>query len=228
MKTLVRTLALAAACALAADAQGQASGKPVDRGDKPADAVMPPKDAEGKAGPARIYRWVDAEGKVHYGDRPPTGFKGEVTRVETEPERAPVPPWTAPAAAEPEASGARGSAPEDLAAKRRATRAQLEARLARARANVAAAKKALSDSEAPQDDERQVIQQRQAGGGMHGMAARSNCRAEVGKDGSKALMCPTSVPTAEYHERVARLEASLKKAEEELTEAERAWRRGVD
>jgi hypothetical protein len=59
------------------------------------------------------------------------------------------------------------------------------------------------------------------------MAPRSNCRVEQAA-GRKWLMCPTSVPTQEYHERIARLEANLRKAEEDLAAAEEAWRRGVD
>lgn len=174
-----------------------------------------------------LYRWVDADGKTHYSDRQPKGFKGEVTRIETEVEKSTLPaPKAAPAAP---AEGAKpAAAAPDIAAKRRATRARLEARLTRARDNVEAAKKALHESEVPQDDERQVVQQRQSKGGMHGMTGRSNCRTEVGKDGRKTQMCPTFVPTPEYHERVARLEEDLRKAEEELADAEEAWRRGVD
>lgn len=179
-----------------------------------------------------LYRWVDAEGRTHYGDKPPKGFKGTVTALENEGERTSVAaqPAQAPAGAPalvPKPARV-GPASEDIAAQRRATRTRLEARLTRARDNVEAAKKALSESDAPADDERQVIQQRQAKGGMHGMAARSNCRTEVGKDGRKSQMCPTSVPTPEYHDRIARLEADLKKAEQELADAEQAWRRGVD
>lgn len=182
------------------------------------------------AGAQTLYRWVDAEGKVHYGDRPPKGFKGELRRIETDVEKTTLPPDAGPAApaTAPATKPARGPTAEEIAAKRRATRTQLEVRLAKARGNVEAAKKALAESESPQDDERQVIQQRQAKGGMHGMSPRSNCRVEVGKDGRKTQMCPTSVPTPEYHDRIARLEADLKKAEEELAEAEQAWRRGVD
>jgi hypothetical protein len=64
-------------------------------------------------------------------------------------------------------------------------------------------------------------------GGMHGMTERSNCRVE-GSGNQKILMCPTSVPTEEYRERVARLEEAMRKAEAELEAAEVAWRRGVD
>ena len=177
-----------------------------------------------------LYHWIDAEGKTQYSDKPPKGFKGEVRRIETDVERSTV-PANAPAPAAPAPAPAKAKAPapaEDIGAKRRATRTRLEQRLVTARANVDAAKKALTESETPQDDERQVVQQRRTTGGMHGMAPRSNCRTEVGKDGRKHQMCPVQVPTPEYHDRVAGLEANLKKAEEELADAEEAWRRGVD
>ena len=173
-----------------------------------------------------LYRWVDAEGKTQYSDKAPKGFKGDVTRIETEVEKSTLPPSKVPAPAAAPAKPA--AATEDIAAKRRATRTRLELRLASARSNVEAAKKALADSEVPQDDERQVVQQRLTTGGMHGMAPRSNCRTEVGKDGRKHQMCPVQVPTPEYHDRVAGLEANLRKAEEELADAEQAFRRGVD
>lgn len=173
-----------------------------------------------------FYRWIDAEGRVQYSDKPPKNFKGEVTRIDHEFDKStPVPKALPPAAPEKAKAPAPG---DDIGAKRRATRERLGARLARARENVEVARKALSEGESPQDDERQVVQQRQGKGGMHGMAARSNCRTEVGKDGRKFVMCPTAVPTPEYHDRVARQEADLRKAEEELAEAEEAWRRGVD
>lgn len=175
-----------------------------------------------------LYRWIDAQGKTQYSDKPPKGFKGEVTRIETDVEKSTLPSAAPPVPANAKENAKPARLNEDIAAKRRATRAQLEQRLASARANVDAAKKALSDSETPQDDERQVVQQRRVTGGMHGMAPRSNCRTEVGKDGKKHQMCPVQVPTTEYHERVAGLEANLRKAEQELADAEEAWRRGVD
>jgi len=176
-----------------------------------------------------LYKWIDDSGKTQYSDKPPTKFKGEVTRIEPEYEKFKPPPVSAPQAPSPAPEKAKDAPPpNDILARRRAVRAQLEARLSLARASVDAAKKALTDGEAAEPDERQTVQQRQAGGGMHGMTARSNCRVEVGTDGRKAVMCPTSVPTDEYHERVARQEETLRKAEEELTAAEEAWRRGVD
>ena len=185
------------------------------------------------AGAQPLYKWVDDNGKTQYSDRPPKGFKGEVTRIEPETEKTSLPPVpaAAPAPGMPPAAAEKArAAPEhiDVAAKRRATRLRLEADLARAREKVDAAKKALALSDTPEPEERQTIQQRGATGGMHGMTQRPNCRVETAASGKKVTMCPTSVPTTEYHDRVARLEEDLRKAEEELAAAELAWRRGVD
>jgi hypothetical protein len=180
-----------------------------------------------------LYKWIDDSGKTQYSDRPPKNFKGEITRIETETEKTTLPPSSPPPVppAPPASGGATKAAPapvtEDIGAKRRATRVRLEERLVKARANVDAARKALTQSESPEPEERQVVQQRAATGGMHGMAGRSNCRWE-GAGNQKVLMCPTAVPTTEYHDRVARLEEDLRKAERELADAEEAWRRGVD
>lgn len=187
--------------------------------------------AAGPAAAQTLYKWVDAQGRVQYSDKVPKGFKGEVTRIETETDKVTLPPAlpppgpAAPASAQEKAKAAPA---ESIVAKRRATRERLEARLKEARAKVEVVKKAMEESESPEPDERKTIQQRAAGGGMHGMAPRSNCRAEVGKDGTKGVMCPTSVPATEYYDRVARQEVALRKAEEELAAAEEAWRRGVD
>lgn len=182
-----------------------------------------------------LYKWVDEQGKTQYSDRAPKGFKGEVTRIETEVEKSTLPPAViAPAPATSPATSP-GAAPtkvatpptNDIAAKRRADRARLEAQLTKAREKLAAAKGALEQAQSPEPEERQIVQQRTAGGGMHGMAPRSNCRVE-GSGKNKTLMCPTFIPTPEYHDKVARLEEDVRKAEDELAEAERAWRRGVD
>jgi hypothetical protein len=180
-----------------------------------------------------FYKWTDATGKIQYSDVPPKNFKGDVTRLEVEPSpptRVPERPVAAPATDGKPAEGkaAEGKPPEDMATKRRSTRERLEAQLERAREKVEIAKKALEDGETPENDERQVIQQRAATGGQHGMAPRSNCRIERDGKGMQWHMCPTTVPTQDYHDRIARLEANLKKAEEELAAAQLAWRRGVD
>ena len=189
------------------------------------------------AGPAvaqALYKWIDTEGRVQYSDRPPKGFKGEVSRIETETDKvtlpaaatSPAPPVpAAPAAA---AEKAKAAPPESIGAKRRATRELLGERLKEARAKVEAARKAMEGSESPEPEERQIVQQRGAQIPVDGVALRSNCRVEVGQDGKKGVMCPASVPAPEYYGRVARQEAALRKAEDELAAAEEAWRRGVD
>jgi exonuclease VII small subunit len=183
-----------------------------------------------------LYKWIDDSGKTQYSDRPPKNFKGEVTRIETEVEKTTLPPASptapAPPPAAPSTTKATGKAlppppAEDILAKRRATRAVLEERLTKARAKVESTKKALEEAQSPEPEDRQVVQQRAVGGGMHGMAPRSNCRVEMAGN-SKILMCPTSVPTMEYQDKLARLEEDVRKAEEELDAAQRAWRRGVD
>ena len=187
--------------------------------------------AAGPAAAQTLYKWVDTEGRVQYSDKLPKGFKGEFTRIETETDKV-----TLPAAATPSAPPApAATAPvqekakaESVAAKRRATREVLGARLKEARAKVEAIRKAMDESESPEPEERQIIQQRGAQVAADGVALRSNCRVEVGKDGKKGVMCPTSIPAPEYYDRVARQEAALRKAEEDLAAAEEAWRRGVD
>ena len=176
-----------------------------------------------------LYKWTDAQGRVQYSDQPPKNFKGEVVRIE--PDAAPTPAAVAPkpplpVAKEPAAKTSQEPV-ADIAAKRRALREKLAADVERARAKVEAARAALDNAGGPGVDERQVVQQRFAQG--KGPAQpRSNCREVVGKDGKKALMCPALVPGEPYYERIRNLEEALKRAEEELEVAERAYRRGVD
>jgi hypothetical protein len=66
---------------------------------------------------AVVYKWSDAEGKVHYGDRPPDGVKAEIveglgTHVYAQPAATPAP---ARAAAQPAAAAAKDK-PLDAAA----------------------------------------------------------------------------------------------------------------
>jgi hypothetical protein len=180
-----------------------------------------------------LYKWTDKEGKTQYSDQVPKNPAGEVTRIEID---TPPAPFTPPAAHAPQAV----PGPADIAAKRRATRAALETKVAKARVKRDAARAALNDA-APDDTEKQVIQQRQdhenpgtgpgsrstggmlGQGGMLGAAPRMNCREE-----GKTVICPTTVPSEGYYERVQQLEDDLRKAEEELSTAEQAYRRGVD
>lgn len=179
------------------------------------------------AAPAQtLYKWTDAQGKVQYSDRPPKNFTGEVTRI-------PIDAAPAPAPAKPAAPAVKEAAPavdkpvDDIAARRRALRERLGADVARAREKLEAARAALENAGGPEVDERQVVQQRFAKG-TRPAQARSNCREVAGADGRKSLMCPALVPGEGYYERIRLLEEALKRAEEELEAAERAYRRGVD
>jgi hypothetical protein len=174
-----------------------------------------------------MYKWIDADGKVQYSDKRPKDYKGPVTIIQADdaPTAPAPPPKPAPAPAKEAAKPQ-----QDLAAKRRATRDDLWARLIAARDKVEAARKALSSGADPEPEERQVIQQQmKAGeGGMHGLSkARSNCR-QVMKDGKNIVICPATLANDAYYERQARLEVAVRQAEEELAAAEEAWRRGVD
>ena len=177
-----------------------------------------------------LYKWIDEDGKVHYSDTPPKGFKGTVTRIEPDvapTPAAPVAPPPRPTA--PEVTKAEAPA-EDILTQRRAKRAALEARLIAAREKLDAAKKALAEGQDPQPDEQQVIRQdmKPGQGGMYGLnTARSNCRKTV-TNGKETLMCPALLATDAYYERIGKLEVAVRQAEEEVDDAEQAYRRGVD
>lgn len=175
-----------------------------------------------------LYRWTDAHGKTHYGDRPPKDAIGLI-RVETGPDTN---AFTAPLVPVPKAAPLIGDAPEkaappDRATQRRETRERLRAEVTRARDNLALAKKKLADGGDMQDDERQVVQQR-SGKGPVTAVARQNCRQVPGKDGKISTMCPVSVPNDQYYERMGKLEDAVREAEEAVAVAESAYRRGVD
>ena len=174
-----------------------------------------------------FYRWTDDQGRVQYSDQPPKNFKGEVTRIESD--IAPTPAAAPKAAPAPkaEAKPAPEKAAADPATRRRAQRERLAADVTRAKARLEAAKAALENGGAPGVDERQVVQKQFARGTQPG-TPRSNCREVVRADGKKGLMCPSLVPNEGYYDRIAALEEEVKRAEKDLDEAERAYRRGTD
>lgn len=178
-----------------------------------------------------LYKWVDQDGRTHFSDKPPAGFKGEVTKIQADavPDvviRAPA----APAKAQAQDDD-KEKAPPDVAARRRQLRDQLAARVAVARANVEAARKALGDGEGATDDEKQYVRQespRDERRPERTPPPRSNCMSQKTSDGKSVWNCPRPIPGEAYFERQAKLEEALRKAEEELADAERAYRRGVD
>jgi hypothetical protein len=200
-----------------------------------------------------MYRWNDANGGVHYGDHPPADARG-LTRVEVDPAATtmPSPPRQAlPPGAAKAGEPARAKPPPDLLTQRRATREKLEANLALAREKLDLARKNLAEATDMAPDEQQVVMSKvadaPAGTGTptdavdpgrmqlantttYGNAARrSNCFVAMGKQtGKSGVVCPTIIPNQAYRERIAALEDAVKKAEEDVSDAETAYRRGVD
>jgi type IV secretory pathway VirB10-like protein len=179
-----------------------------------------------------LFKWIDAEGKTHYGDRVPKGFAGKVERIEppepAQPAAVPTPaaaPKPLPAASEPSKAA---PPPVDYAKRRRETRERLRADIVAAEERLEQAKARLSGGEATNDDERQVIQQIANRPGSLPAAGRSNCRKGVGADGKAVVMCPAVIPNEAYYERIKGLEEAVKAAEADLDRAKEAYRRGVD
>jgi flagellar motility protein MotE (MotC chaperone) len=117
------------------------------------------------------------------------------------------------------------AAANDPAAMRRANRERLQKDLDAAREKLAAARKALDEKQEPQEDERQIVLRTNTAGMNPG--SRANCRVEE-RAKKKVTICPVSMPTDAYYDRIARLEKAVKDAEEVVADAERAYRRGTD
>ena len=180
-------------------------------------AIALPADAQQRT----LYKWTDRDGKVQYSDKPPTGFTGEIERLEIDPALNATPGPRAPEAAAPK------PAPSDIASKRRALRERLRAMLDGARAKLELAKASLAVAGGPDDDERQVLQQKFARQVPGTASARGNCR-PIKQDGGVVFLCPTLVPNESYYERLGKLEGAVRDAEAEVAAAEEAYRRGVD
>jgi hypothetical protein len=197
------------------------------------------------------YRWNDANGGVHYGDRPPKDARN-LSRVEIDAAAATMP--SAPREALPPATS--GSVPPkagqpDLLTQRRATRERLEANLTLAREKLELARKNLAEATDMAPDEQQVVMAKVANapdgtgtptdavdpGRMQlantstygNVARRSNCFVAMGRQtGKSGVICPTIIPNQAYRERMAALEDAVKKAQDDVAAAETAYRRGVD
>jgi hypothetical protein len=171
-----------------------------------------------------LYRWTDEQGRVQYSDRPPTKFKGEVTRVEVDLDTNTRPVATPPPRIPPDVLRDVVPASPDIAKQRRDRRARLEQDVRAAEERVAIAKAALDAGGDAKDDERNVVQRQYAGP----QPGKSNCRPIVGDSGKQVIVCPALVPNELYYERQKGLEEALRQAEEQLSAAQQAYRRGVD
>ncbi len=98
----------------------------------------------------KIYRWVDADGIVHFGEQPPGQFNAEEVKVEKSPDYVP-PPTQAPTAP----AGAPGAAADPKAGEPEPSYAQ-QRRDARAKAREEAAREKRQKS-ANCDAHRQLI-----------------------------------------------------------------------
>lgn len=143
-----------------------------------------------------LYKYTDKDGKVTYSDRQPKPGEKAV-QVNVDPN----------ANIMTSSQATRGGSPQTLQdvnnrAKARANeRETRDAKIRAAESNLEKAKKALEDARDPGPDERTV-------------------RVGRGKDG-KPTGTNVVLPTPEYKERVEKLEAAVKKAEETLEEARR-------
>ena len=182
-----------------------------------------------------FYKWVDKDGKVQYSDKPPVGFTGQVTKIQNDPfpDVAPRAPAASPSAApaKPQAEDDEKEKAPDAATRRRQTREQLSSRLTAARVKLEAAQKALADGDGATEDEKQFVHQgfpRDARRPERTPPPRTNCMSSTTSDGRAEWNCPRQVPNDAYFDRQGKLEEAVRKAEEELAEAEQAYRRGVD
>jgi Domain of unknown function (DUF4124) len=175
-----------------------------------------------------VYRWIDADGKVHYGDQLPKGYTGPVTRIETD-KPADPPPGATPGVTiikPPKRTEVSPPPTEDIATKRRETREELEKRVTAAREKLEAARKARNEAPDAQEDEVQIVR-RIMDPAQQGVP-RSNCTPGRDANGNVFLMCPSPVPGDAYYERIRKLDEAVTKAEDDLAAAQQAYRRGVD
>src|SRR5579859_2236701 len=133
-----------------------------------------------------FYKWTDERGETHYGDAPPKQYAATAKRIDVDPGVQRMAPAKLPPIREPVTATAAPPAAPDILTQRRETRARLEKNLEQARERLDLARKALSETIAPQDDEWQttVGQVQQAGGPAQ--VARSNCHPGA----NNTVVCP--------------------------------------
>ena len=172
-----------------------------------------------------LFKWVDEKGRTQYGDTPPDGFKGEVTRVQIDMNAntsvAPVRRDNAPQAN----PGGPVAPPTDYLSQRRAKIAKLEARVKAAQEKLAAARAALERGMS-EDEYMTVLGAAGAGTGSEGSNSqgqgdqkKANCREVQTKTGVRTV-CPRRALNPEGQAKAQALEDAVKQAQRELEEAE--------
>ena len=169
-----------------------------------------------------LYKLIDREGRVTYSDREPKNFDGKVIRLEPDTVSNILP------SAKPGEAGTKAGAAPGVAETRRLAREDLEKKLRAAQARVEAARKAKAEGGDPLPDELQTIQHRRPPLKAGEQPPNRNCFLTTDASGTSTLNCPSRVPHDAYYERQKQLEDDLRRAEEELELAERAYRRGTD
>lgn len=184
--------------------------------------------AAGGAFAQAVYRWIDADGKVHYSDHLPKGYTGPVTRIETDKPADPAPAATpgVMVTKPPKRTEISPGPVQDIGTQRRERREELGKRVDAARDKLAAARKARDDAPDAQGDEIQVV--RKIMDPTYGGMPRMNCSPTTDTNGNPIMMCPVAVPNDTYYDRIRKLDEAVAKAQQELDDAQQAYRRGVD
>jgi hypothetical protein len=181
-----------------------------------------------------LYKLVDVDGKVTYAELPPHDYHGRMIPmdIDVQTSAAQVTKATTPA---PEQAAPKAEKPEpDYLSRRRATRAALDARLKRARDRLEAAKAALANLTMQEDDVRIVMKEVKEKTrsdtrppGSPDPRMRPGCK-DLFANGRHKYMCPGGAPNENFIARASALEEEVKQAEDEVEEAEVAYRKGVD
>ncbi|HEX4944181.1 MAG TPA: DUF4124 domain-containing protein [Usitatibacteraceae bacterium] len=169
-----------------------------------------------------LYKLTDRQGRVTYSDSEPRNFDGTVVRLEADTAANIMP------SAKKGESAPRPGPDSGIGEDRRHVREDLEKKLRAAQARVDAVRKAKAEGGEPLPEEMQTIQHRRAPLGPGQAPPNPNCFAAVDPNGAASLNCPTRVPLDAFYQRQKQLEEELRRAEEELALAERAYRRGTD
>ena len=169
-----------------------------------------------------LFKLVDRQGRVLYADKVPKDFDGTVTRLESEPASNVLP------SSRPGESPPRASPPAGIGEDRRRAREDLGKKLRDAQDRAEAARKAKAEGSDPLPDELQTIQHRHPPLRSGQQPPNPNCFVAKDASGAASLNCPSRVPHDAYYERQKKLDEELRTAEEELENAERAYRRGTD
>lgn len=174
----------------------------------------------GSADAQVLYRYVDKDGRTVVSDRPPA--EGKFERIESDPNTNVI-------QSPRRSSDQPGTAGSQMARQRQQLRDSLRASVDDARKRLEEAKSALESGKDPREGEWRPVQVPPDNDG------KPNANGQVTALGGK-VVCPIdpygkpvcvsgNSPNEAYFQRIEKLEADLRKAEEALKEAEQNYRR---